>query len=201
MNDMNFSRNNKWLEMLSCMNNLFDSSEMMMNNNKPMIAYNNQNTTKKNTDVNKSINNFNKFNTNKSNAKSSEMRITDLIRKTVFRNPYTIIFWKNGTITKIKCNEADVYDPEKGLAMAIIKYYFGNRYYRDMLKILNNSEIISEPFERNKNKKNKKNKNTKVDTVETNETVNTEVESNKNTEDSKNIENKNKKSRKKPNNK
>ena len=47
------------------------------------------------------------------------------IEKVIFNNPATIVFWKNGTKTVVKAH-GEKYDPEKGLAMAIAKKYFGN---------------------------------------------------------------------------
>ena len=48
------------------------------------------------------------------------------INKVIFNNPATIVFWNDGTKTIVKCKENDSFDPEKGLAMAIAKYHFGN---------------------------------------------------------------------------
>ena len=52
-----------------------------------------------------------------------------------FSGPATIVFWSDGTKTVVKCSENDVYDKEKGLAMAIVKKIIGNNsgsYYRKM---------------------------------------------------------------------
>lgn len=46
----------------------------------------------------------------------------------IFNDPATIVFWKDGTKTVVKCGEGDIYDPEKGLAMAIAKKHYGNKY-------------------------------------------------------------------------
>ena len=43
------------------------------------------------------------------------------IKKVIFKDPATIMLWSDGTKTVVKCGENDVYDPEKGLAMAIAK--------------------------------------------------------------------------------
>lgn len=53
------------------------------------------------------------------------------IKKVIFNNPATIILWKDGTKTIVKCGEHDIYDPEKGMAMAITKRALGNKgnYY------------------------------------------------------------------------
>lgn len=57
------------------------------------------------------------------------------IKKVIFNNPATIVFWSDGTKTVVKCGENDTFDPEKGLAMAISKKFFDNMgYYYDVFK-------------------------------------------------------------------
>ena len=55
----------------------------------------------------------------------------NFIKKVVFNNPATIVFWNDGTKTVVKCQDKETYDPEKGLAMAIAKKALGNEgnYY------------------------------------------------------------------------
>ena len=48
------------------------------------------------------------------------------IKKVIFNNPATIVFWADGTKTVVKAENED-FDPEKGLAMAIVKKVFGNK--------------------------------------------------------------------------
>lgn len=48
------------------------------------------------------------------------------IRRVIFNDPATIVMWSDGTKTVVKCQEGDIFDPEKGLAMAISKKAFGN---------------------------------------------------------------------------
>ena len=48
------------------------------------------------------------------------------IDKVYFNNPYTIVIWKDGTKTMVKCQENDVYNPETGLALCISKKALGN---------------------------------------------------------------------------
>lgn len=50
------------------------------------------------------------------------------IKHVVFNDPATIILWTDGTKTIVKCSNDDVYDPEKGLAMAICKKVLGNNF-------------------------------------------------------------------------
>lgn len=60
-----------------------------------------------------------------------------MIKKVVFNNPATIVFWSDGSKTVVKAN-LDDYDPEKGLAMAIAKKALGNEgnYYNVFKKWL-----------------------------------------------------------------
>lgn len=50
----------------------------------------------------------------------------ELIKKVIFNDPATIVFWSDGTKTVVKCHD-EVFDPEKGLAMAISKKTLGNQ--------------------------------------------------------------------------
>ena len=47
----------------------------------------------------------------------------------LFRNPWTIVFWKDGSVTRVKCQKGDTYDREKGFAIAVIKHIFGDTNY------------------------------------------------------------------------
>ena len=48
------------------------------------------------------------------------------IKNVYFNDPVTVVMWNDGTKTIVRCSENDFYDPEKGLAMAIIKKVYGN---------------------------------------------------------------------------
>lgn len=48
------------------------------------------------------------------------------IAKVIYNPPATIILWEDETKTVVKCCKTDIYDPEKGFAMAIIKKLCGN---------------------------------------------------------------------------
>lgn len=48
------------------------------------------------------------------------------IAKVIYNPPATIIFWTDKTKTVVKCCKNDIYDPEKGFAMAVIKKLCGN---------------------------------------------------------------------------
>lgn len=60
-----------------------------------------------------------------------------MIKKVIFNNPATIVFWSDGSKTVVK-SHMDDYDPEKGLAMAIAKKALGNEgnYYNVFKKWL-----------------------------------------------------------------
>lgn len=49
------------------------------------------------------------------------------IKNVIFNDPATIVFWNDGTKTIVKAQDGDLFDPEKGLAMAISKKALGNR--------------------------------------------------------------------------
>lgn len=60
-----------------------------------------------------------------------------IIKDVIFSEPATIVFWKDGTKTVVKCQNEE-YDPEKGIAMAIAKKVYGNgyHYYDDIDKFV-----------------------------------------------------------------
>ena len=49
------------------------------------------------------------------------------IRKVIFNDPATIVFWEDGTKTVVKCKEGDTYSKETGLALCITKKVYGNK--------------------------------------------------------------------------
>lgn len=48
------------------------------------------------------------------------------IKDVIFNNPATIVLWKDGTKTVVKCQPGDVYSKETGLALCIVKKALGN---------------------------------------------------------------------------
>lgn len=73
------------------------------------------------------------------------------IKNVIFNDPATIVFWSDGTKTVVKCGENDIYDPEKGLAMAVAKKYLGtnkshSNYMDEFKKWLPKEEELSDPF-------------------------------------------------------
>lgn len=56
-----------------------------------------------------------------------EFNIPVAIVDVIFNNPATIVFWTDDTKTVVKCGDGETFDPEKGLAMAIAKKFYGNK--------------------------------------------------------------------------
>ena len=49
------------------------------------------------------------------------------IKNVIFNYPATIVFWADGDKTVVKCQNGDMFDEEKGLAMAIVKKAYGGK--------------------------------------------------------------------------
>lgn len=66
--------------------------------------------------------------------KTASATNTAAIKDVIFAPPATIVYWSDGSKTVVKCSEKDVFDPEKGLAMAIAKRCGGNNgsYYKEI---------------------------------------------------------------------
>lgn len=66
--------------------------------------------------------------------KTASAMSTAAIKDVIFAPPATIVYWSDGSKTVVKCSEKDVFDPEKGLAMAIAKRCGGNNgsYYKEI---------------------------------------------------------------------
>lgn len=50
------------------------------------------------------------------------------IKNIDFQPPLTIVIWEDGTKTFVKCAKDEIFDPEKGAAMAIAKKSLGDKY-------------------------------------------------------------------------
>lgn len=67
--------------------------------------------------------------------KAQPFEVMPKIKKVIFNPPATIVEWKDGTKTIVKCQDNDEFDWEKGLAMAYVKRAFGNeRTYYGLFK-------------------------------------------------------------------
>ena len=72
-------------------------------------------------------------------------RVPD-IKNVHFSGPVTAVIWEDGTKTIVRCQEGNVLDPEKGLAMAIAKKALGtnksgSNYYDIFKKYLPKPEV------------------------------------------------------------
>lgn len=65
------------------------------------------------------------------------------IKNVYFNEPVTVVLWEDGTKTIVRSGKKDIYDPEKGLAMAIAKKALGNNgnYYDEFKKWLPKHEV------------------------------------------------------------
>lgn len=77
------------------------------------------------------------------------------IERVIFIPPATIVIWKDGTKTVVKCN-GEKFDQEKGLAMAISKRALavGNRYHKTFKKWCKEEDDFSEKIKNDQRFKN-----------------------------------------------
>lgn len=69
------------------------------------------------------------------------------IKKVIFNGPATIVFWDDGEKTIVKCMDKDIYDPEKGLAMAICKKVLGDKFKSIFKKFIEENDENKHDFE------------------------------------------------------
>ena len=90
-------------------------------------------------------------------AKQSEMinpKLFDCIDRVIAQDSATIILWKDGTKTAVKCKDDEPYDYEKGLAIAVLKKVFGNSVYQnDMKKLMAKYPHVKNPAKKKTAKK------------------------------------------------
>ena len=69
------------------------------------------------------------------------------IQKVIYNFPATIIIWKDGSKTVVKCGDDEVWDPEKGIAMCLLKKILGNEgnYNKIIRDVMNKAEVKGEP--------------------------------------------------------
>ena len=69
------------------------------------------------------------------NARTPKTTYDDPIGRVIYAPPATIVYWKDGDKTAVKCGPDDAYDPIVGLLMAITKKHFGNTgIYKQLLR-------------------------------------------------------------------
>lgn len=73
--------------------------------------------------------------TDRSKAPVMRLMPNDFVKQVIFNPPATIVLWADGTKTVVRCAQNDIFDPEKGLAMAIAKKSMGGSgSYYDVFK-------------------------------------------------------------------
>lgn len=66
------------------------------------------------------------------------------IEKVIYNGPATIVLWKDGTKTVVKCRKGDDFDFEKGLLLCIAKKAYGNTgKFNDVIRKHVPTEIFS----------------------------------------------------------
>ena len=70
------------------------------------------------------------------------IRVIPDIDCVIYNDPFTVIHWTDNTKTTVKVMESEIYDPEKGFAMAVLKKLYGNNddYYDNIRKYLPDSK-------------------------------------------------------------
>lgn len=72
------------------------------------------------------------------------------IKKVIFNDPATIVFWSDGSKTVVKCMEGETFDPEKGILVAWYKKLYGDKpnYMKDIKKFADsyNQIVPNESF-------------------------------------------------------
>lgn len=93
--------------------------------------------------------------------------IKGCIKEVIFDNPATIVYWKDGTKTVVKCQEGEIFDKEKGLAMAICKKVMSNKgnYNNQFHNILANAKVINDGPKPSTKEENIKKLDTVLDTI------------------------------------
>lgn len=56
------------------------------------------------------------------------------IKRVIYSEPATVVFWNDGTKTVCKCTYPDVYSKEVGLSLCILKKIYGVPTFKKLLK-------------------------------------------------------------------
>lgn len=62
------------------------------------------------------------------------------IKKVIFNPPATIVLWRDGTKTVVKCKEGDQFDKWAGFSLCISKKIFGKNFHRVFKKWCNKED-------------------------------------------------------------
>ena len=63
-----------------------------------------------------------------------------MIRKVIFHDPATIVYWQDKTRTVVKCKDGETFDKEKGLAMCISKKLLGDDFHSEFRKYMEDNK-------------------------------------------------------------
>lgn len=69
------------------------------------------------------------------------------IKKVIFNDPATIVYWTDGTKTVVKCMEGDVYTKWSGLALCICKKLMGDDFHKAFKYWCKEDEIRSHIYD------------------------------------------------------
>lgn len=64
------------------------------------------------------------------------------IRKVIFNDPATIVFWRDGSKTVVKCREGEAFDKWTGLSMALAKRVYGCEFHHIFKKFCDGKEKV-----------------------------------------------------------
>ena len=65
------------------------------------------------------------------------------IKKVLYKNPVTVVFWSDGTKTVAKTHGGDSYNPESGLIICVLKKLHGSSNVRSLLSSWVSDEAYS----------------------------------------------------------
>lgn len=69
------------------------------------------------------------------------------IEKVIYSKPIVVIFWSDGLKTKAKCDKEDIWNPELGLMLGVMKKIMGpdftSKLYRDWAIQIDSSDIVN----------------------------------------------------------
>ncbi len=79
------------------------------------------------------------------------------IEKVIYNNPATIVIWSDGTKTVSKTHAGDVYCPEVGLVLCVLKKIHGNTNVHDLISLwtpIGNESVVTISDVRKRGRKN-----------------------------------------------
>lgn len=69
------------------------------------------------------------------NCKCAPTQTSLTVRRVIFNDPATVIYWSDDTRTVVKCQPGDKFDPELGFLLAVCKKVCGNNgRYNELLR-------------------------------------------------------------------